>query len=284
MKPAHFRYARPRTLEDILALLAACRGEAKLLAGGQSLLPMLNMRLARPAVLIDLALVTELQVLAREGDELVVGAGVRQRSAETSTVVRDSCPLLPLALRYVGHLQTRNRGTIGGSLVHADPAAELPGVAVALDASLVAVGPGGRRIIAARDFFLGPYTTGLGADEVLTEMRLPVLSDVRYAFLEVAQRSAGPAIVGVAAAVKLSDGRKVAKAQLAAVGVSSSPLRLTWAEEAARDTDLGPADRARIAAAAVEQAEETNGQGLDAGYRCRVMSALVSQALAEVAT
>ena len=284
MKPATFRYARPETLEEAVALLAASEGEGRLIAGGQSLLPMLNMRLARPAVLIDVALVAELQVLARERDELVIGAGVRQRTAETSAVVLEGCPLVPLALRYVGHLQIRNRGTIGGSLAHADPTAELPGVAVALDAALVAVSPRGRRIIAARDFFLGPRTTALNDDEVLTEMRLPVLSATRYAFLEVARRSFGLAIAGVAAAVRFEEDGRVAQARLAAIGVGAAPLRLSSAEEAARDGDLGPAERARIAAAAVEDTERLNGAGRDAAYRRRVVGALLSRALAEVAT
>jgi carbon-monoxide dehydrogenase medium subunit len=284
MKPAPFRYARPRTLDEAVALLAASEGGGKLIAGGQSLLPLLNMRLARPAVLIDVGLVAELQVLARERDELVIGAGVRQRTAETSPVVREGCPLIPLALRYVGYVQIRNRGTIGGSLAHADPCAELPGVAVALDAALVAVSPRGRRIIAARDFFLGPHATALDEDEVLTEVRLPVLSIARYAFVEVARRSAGAAIAGVAAAVRVVEGGRVAEARLAAIGVGPAPLRLPSAEDLARDSGLEPAERARIAAAAVEDTERLNGTGRDAAYRRRLVGALVCRALAEVAT
>lgn len=282
MKPAPFRYARPETLDEVLALLAASPGEGRLLAGGQSLLPLLNMRVARPTVLIDLALITELQVLSGDGDELVIGAGVRQRTAETSAVIRGACPLIPLALRYVGHLQTRNRGTIGGSLAHADPAAELPGVAVALDAALVAVGPRGRRVIAACDFFVGPYTTALTEDEVLTEMRVPVVSDTRYAFLEV-RRSVGVASVGVAAALRLGADRKVAKARLAAIGVGTMPIRLSSAEKAARDQPLETADRARIANAAAEDIKAAGGSGGDTGYRRRVIGTLVSRVLAEVA-
>jgi carbon-monoxide dehydrogenase medium subunit len=271
MKPATFRYARPTTLEEVVAALVA-GDEGRLIAGGQSLLPLLNMRVVRPAVLIDVALVPELHVLAREGDELVVGAGVRQRTAETSTLVRDACPLLPFALRHVGFVATRSRGTIGGSLAHADPAAQLSGVALALDAVLVAVGPRGRRTIAAHDFFYGPHATALGRDEVLTEMRLPIRPAARHAFLEVARRSGGAAAAGIAAAVQLDDNGRVVEAALAAVGVADTPLRLTMAEQAARGGARGPA----VAAAAVE---DVGG----ASYRSRVVGALVSRALDRMA-
>jgi carbon-monoxide dehydrogenase medium subunit len=281
MKPAPFRYARPETLAEVVALLTTHGGEATLLAGGQSLLPMLNLRLARPALLIDLALVAELRVLVCERDELVIGAGVRQRKAETSVEVNDACRLIGLALHYVGHVQTRSRGTIGGSLAYADPNAELPGVAVALDAELVAVGPRGRRSIAARDFFLGAYSTALDEDEVLTEVRVPVLPDTRYAFLEVGRRSRDAAVVGIAAAV-CADNGAVSHARIAAIGVDTAPRRLTSAEEATLDGGLGRANRARIAAAAVEDLEPATDAGRHAAYRRRVIGTLVSRALAEV--
>lgn len=282
MKPAPFRYARPETLEEVVALLESFRENAALIAGGQSLLPMLNMRLRRPKVLIDVALVAELQVLERKQDELVIGAGVRQRTAETSAVVRDACPLMALALPYVGHVQTRHRGTIGGSLAYADPDAELPGVVVALDARLVAVGPQGRRIIRGGDFFLGPYATALGESEVLTEVRLPVRTDRRYAYLEVGHRSRDFPITGVAAAVRVQN-RLVAHARLVVIGVGGTPLRLISAEEAARNSSLGAAERARIAAAGVEDVELPDRTRGDAAHRRRIVRTLVSRALAEIA-
>ena len=261
----------------MIALLAASEGEAKLIAGGQSLLPLLNMRLVRPAVLVDLALVAELQVLAVDGEELVFGAGVTQRTAEASALVREACPLVPHALRHVGHLSTRTRGTIGGSLAHADPSAELPGVAVALDARLVAVGPRGPRTIPAQDFFVAPHQTALEHDEVLAEVRLPVLVETRCAFLEAGRRSSLSAPVGVAAAVSIADGR-VVEARLAATGVGATPLRLTSAEQVARGSGIGHADRAAIAEAAVLDAQVSNRS-----FRDRVVGALVSRALREVA-
>jgi aerobic carbon-monoxide dehydrogenase medium subunit len=278
VKPAPFRYARPGTLAEAIALLGASPGETKLLAGGQSLLPLLNMRLVRPAVLVDLALVAELQVLAREGDELVIGAGITQRTAETSALVRDACALVPHALRHVGHLATRTRGTIGGSLAHADPRAQLPGVAVALDARLVAVGPRGRRVIAAGDFFAGPHETALHHDEVLTEVRLPVLAGTRCAFREAGRRSSASAAVGVAAAVRIADEGRVAEARFAATGVGPTPLRLSSAEELARGSGLGQADRVAIAEAGISDAQDA-----DPTSRARVVGALLSRALGEVA-
>lgn len=278
MKPAGFRYARPRTLEEAIALLSASEGKGTLIAGGQSLLPLLNLRLIRPTVLVDLALAAELRVLAREGDDLVIGAGVTQRTAETSDLVRDACPLVPYALQHVGHLSTRTRGTIGGSLAHADPSAELPGVAVALDARLVAVGPRGRRTIAARDFFLAPHQTALGDDEVLIEVRLPVLAETRCAFLEAGRRSGAFETVGVAAVVRIADGGQVAEARFAATGVGATPLRLSSAEEAARESGLGPTECALIAEAAVQDAQRSDGT-----VRHRVVGALISRALREVA-
>jgi carbon-monoxide dehydrogenase medium subunit len=282
MKPAPFRYARPETLEEAIALLEASEGEAKILAGGQSLLPLLNLRLLRPRVLVDVALVPELQVLTREEDELVVGAGVRQRRAETSALVRRWCPLVPLALRHVGRLQTRCRGTVGGSLAHGDPAAELPCVAVALDAELVAVGPAGRRTVSARDFFGGPYQTTLAVGEVLTEVRLPILRQTRYVFREVARRPGDVAVAGLAVAVR-HDGGAIVDARLAAIGLAAVPLRLAAAEDALREHGLGRSNRAPVVAAAVEELA-TAGDGRPAGYRRGVIAALVARALDEVAT
>jgi CO/xanthine dehydrogenase FAD-binding subunit len=238
MKPPPFEYARPETLADAVALLASSNGEAKLLAGGQSLVPLLNLRRIRPALLIDLVLVPDLKVLARAREELVIGAGVRQREVETSALVRETCALLPLALRHVGHVQTRHRGTIGGSLAHADPAAELPAVALAVDAKLVAVGPNGRRVIAADEFFNAPYDTALERDEVLTELRVPIRTDARYAFLEIAR----PTVVAVAAAATPTETR------LAASGIGPVPTVLSATPDTALLRTLVSRALAEIAA------------------------------------
>ena len=278
MKPPPFRYARPETLAETHELLATWSDRATLLAGGQSLLPLLNLRRVRPAVLIDLALVPELQVLSRDADALVLGAGVRQRTAETSPLVRETCPLLPTALRYVGHVQTRNRGTLGGSLAFAHPTAELAAAAVALEATVVAESRRGRRAIDVGEFFLAPHRTALAEDEVLTELRVPLRPATGSAFVEMTV--AGVGVMGVAAVVQADEGR-IADARLAAVGLAGTPLRLAAAEEAARDSTLDPGARARIAAAVESDAGPATGR--NEAFRRRLVGTLVVRALAKAA-
>ena len=229
MKPAPFSYARPSSLDRALEALAGDE-DAKVLGGGQSLVPMLNFRLARPSALIDVRLVPELHVLERRDGSLVIGAGVTQRTAETSSLVADACPLLPRALKLVGHLQTRSRGTIGGSLAHADPSAELPAVALALDATFIAASLRGTREIPAAEFFFGPYMTSLEQDEILLEVRLPAPPSARASFQEVSRRAGDFAMAGVATQLEL-DGGRVTSARLAATGIELAPVRLSAAEE-----------------------------------------------------
>ncbi len=283
MKPPRFDYARPATLEQAVALLAASEGDGKPLAGGQSLIPMLNMRFALPAVLIDLALVEELQRIESLPDgRLAIGAGVRHRAAETSPLVAQACPLIAQALHHVGHVQIRNRGTVGGSLAHADPNAELPAVAVALDAELVARGPGGERTIAARDFFLGPYTTALEEDEILVQARFSSLAGWRTAFHEVARRNGDFALAAVAAAVRV-EGGAVAEARLAAVGTGVAAARLEAAEAALAGVALTPQARAAAGIAAREQLAAAGDDDPEQDYRRALVETLVARALEEVA-
>ncbi|HWI61728.1 MAG TPA: xanthine dehydrogenase family protein subunit M [Symbiobacteriaceae bacterium] len=231
MKPARFEYRDPATLEEALALLRQHGDEAKLLAGGQSLIPMLNMRLARPPVLIDLNRVTELAYVREENGYLAIGAMTRHADVERSELVARRQPLLAEAMHHVGHVQIRNRGTIGGSLVHADPSAELPAVMAALDAVFVAASPDGVRAIPAADFFLMYFTTCLRPDEILTEIRVPVLPPrTGWAFLELARRSGDFALAGVACTVTLSAGGTIAQARLGLTGVGMTPVRALSAE------------------------------------------------------
>jgi aerobic carbon-monoxide dehydrogenase medium subunit len=283
VKPPRFDYARPATLGEAVALLAASEGDGKPLAGGQSLIPMLNMRFAMPSVLIDLALVRELQQVELLGDgRLAIGAGVRHRAAETSPLVATTCPLVPQALHHVGHVQIRNRGTVGGSLAHADPNAELPAVAVALDAELVATGPGGERTIAARDFFLGPYTPALEEDEILVQARFPSLPGWRTAFHEVARRNGDFALAAVAAAVRV-EGGAVAEARLACVCGGVAPVRLDAAEAALAGAALSPAVCMAAGAAAREQLAAAGDDDPEQDYRRALVETLVARALEEVA-
>lgn len=236
MKPAPFVYYRPDTLEECVELFARFGDEANALAGGQSLVPMMNLRLAQPSALIDITGVPE---LAGIGDgsgagTLDIGATTRQSEAMTSSDILRRTPLLSEALHHVGHAANRNRGTIGGSAAHADPAAELPAVLLALDAELVVRGPKGQRVIAADAFFRFYFTTALEADEMLCAVRIPAPAPDRgrqvWGFLEVARRRGDFALVGVALAVNEDDTGCVASARIALFGVADRPVRATDAE------------------------------------------------------
>jgi carbon-monoxide dehydrogenase medium subunit len=290
MKPPPFLYARPRSLEEALALLRDSGEDAKVLAGGQSLVPLLNFRLARPSVLIDLNLVPDLAYVRPTNGHVAVGATTRQRALETDTAVREACPILGRALSYVGHIQIRHRGTVGGSLAHADPAAELPAVAVALDAELTVASTRGTRTVPAREFFEGPFMTKLEPDEVLTEARFQVTDGGRVAFLEFARRSGDFALGGVAVAVWFAPGDgdgeadgTVERAGLAALGMGPTPIRLGGAEQAILGRPLNVEILREAAAAASAEVEPFTDNHADAGYRRGLAGTLLTRALKEVA-
>ncbi len=254
MKPPPFAYAAPATLEEAVGLLTEhAEAEPRVLAGGQSLIPLMNFRLAKPGYLVDLRNVAGLSGIRRDGDVLVIGAMTKMAEVERSPEVAVAAPLVTEAVGLVAHAPVRNSGTVGGSLAHADPAAELPAVALALDARLVAAGPGGTRVIPAAEFFTGPYSTALAADEILTEIRLPVWPG-GHAFTEFSRVHANFAVVAVAALVELDgdghgdgDGDRIRRAALALAGVAPTPVRATAAERALAGA---PADAATIRAAA----------------------------------
>jgi carbon-monoxide dehydrogenase medium subunit len=231
VKPPIFQYSSPTTVPDAVALLVEhADDDARVLAGGQSLVPLMNFRLAHPGFLVDLRRVAGLDAVRMDGDVLVVGAMVRQAAAERSAEVAVAAPLLAEALGHVAHPPIRNSGTVVGSIAHADPAAELPTVALAMDAEMTAVGPRGERRIPAADFFQAPFTTALESDEILTEVRFPRFPG-GHAFVEFSRTHGNFAVVGVAALVAVADGR-VTRAAIAASGVGPTPVRLTAAEEA----------------------------------------------------
>jgi CO/xanthine dehydrogenase FAD-binding subunit len=231
MKPRPFEYHDPTTVEEALELLRRYGGDAKILAGGQSLVALLNFRLSAPAALIDLNRVAALSYLKHENGKLRFGAMLRQRAIEFSPLVLERVPLLAEATRLVGHLPTRTRGTIGGSLAHADPAAEYPAVVMVLDGELIVQGSDGTRVVGPQGFFRGVMTTALGPDEILIEVRLPEAPPKSgYAFEEFSRRHGDFAIAGVAAMVVAEDG-DCRMARLAAAGVGAVPLRLRPAEE-----------------------------------------------------
>jgi aerobic carbon-monoxide dehydrogenase medium subunit len=231
MKPAPFEYVRPASLADALEILHERGDDAKVLAGGQSLVPMMNFRLARPAVIVDLNGLADLAFIRPADGGLDVGAMTRQRTIEKSPVVRDWAPLLAEATPWIGHLPIRTRGTIGGSLVHADPAAEYPVVMAALDAEFTLARKGGTRRVAAAEFFDTYLSTTIGPDEILTEVRVPGLpAQAAVAFLEISRRHGDFAIVAAAAAVDLDAGGRIAGARIALGGVGPRPVRARAAE------------------------------------------------------
>jgi len=232
MKPPRFEYFAPGSVDEALALLAQHGEGAKVLAGGQSLVPLLNFRLVRPSHLIDLNEIPGLGYIREENGWLVIGGMTRQRALEQSALVRERCPLLADAMPQIGHAQIRNRGTIGGSLAHADPAAELPAVVAALEGQLVLRGARGQRVVAPEQFFVSYLTTSLEAAELLVEVRLPVAAPrTGTAFMEVSRRHGDFALVGVAASLTLDEAGKCTKSALALTGAGPTPV---VAREAAR--------------------------------------------------
>ena len=277
MKPAPFAYVAPRGLAEALTLVREHGAEGKVLAGGQSLVPMLAMRLARPAVLIDLNRVSRLDYI-RDGREVRIGAMTRQRAAELSPLVRRRLPLLVEALGYVGHPQIRNRGTIGGTLAHADPSAELPAVLSALDGRVVLRSSRGTRMLGPEEFFLSYLTTALAADELLVEVRLPAHERLGYAFVEVARRHGDYALVGVAVVVETDDGR-ITRARVAFTGVGAVPVRIEELEQAVAGkpaTDEVLSEAARIASARLDPEADIHAS---AEYRREVAGVLTERAL-----
>jgi CO/xanthine dehydrogenase FAD-binding subunit len=231
MKPASFEYVRPGSLDEALDVLHERGDDAKVLAGGQSLVPMMNFRLARPAVLVDLNGLGDLAYIRPANGGLALGAMTRQRTIEKSAVVRERAPLLAEATPLIGHVPIRTRGTIGGSLVHADPAAEYPVVMVALDAEFTLARKGGTRRVAAADFFDTYLSTTIGPDEILTEIRMPsVVPRAAVAFLEISRRHGDFALVAAGTVVDVDGGGRIAEARIALGGVGPKPVRARTAE------------------------------------------------------
>jgi CO/xanthine dehydrogenase FAD-binding subunit len=280
MKPPPFSYACPDSVDEALALLAEAGDGAKLLAGGQSLVPLLNLRMAWADAVIDLNRLSELDFIVQENGTLRVGALTRHRTLEVSDTVRAAQPLMARAAGEVGHLAIRNRGTIGGSLVHADPAAEWPLVAVTLDAELLLRSHTGSRTVAARDFFVGPLTTTIEPDELLCEIRLPVAPErTRWGFQELCRRPGDFAIAAVACQLTLDDSQTCRAASLAVAGAHDVPLAV--AEVAARlvgsrGEDAALAEAADRAAAAVDPPSDVHGS---ADFRRRMVRVLSRRAL-----
>jgi aerobic carbon-monoxide dehydrogenase medium subunit len=281
VKPAAFEYHAPRTVDEAVGLLAAHGDDAKVLAGGQSLVPLMNMRLARPRVIVDVNRVRGLDGLREARGVLKIGALVRQRAAERSPLVASRCPLLRDALGWVGHPQIRNRGTIGGSVAHADPAAEIPAVLAALGGEVTVRGPKGVRTIRAADLFVTYLTTSIEARELLTEVRIPALPrGAGWSWMEIARRHGDFALAGAGVVLALRGG-VITEARIGLTGVGPAPVRADAAERLL--TGSRPSeDLWQHAADAVRSAIEPDGDlHASADYRRHVAGVLTVRALRE---
>jgi CO/xanthine dehydrogenase FAD-binding subunit len=282
MKPAPFEYEAPRTIDEALALLADHGEDGKVLAGGQSLVPLMNFRLARPEVLVDINDVQELSYLRRADGRLHIGALTRHAQAEASPLVRERWPLVTEALRWVGHAQIRNRGTVGGSVAHSDPAAELPVAMTALGARFhVRSKERGARALTAEDMFIDQLQSGLADDELLCEIEVPALPDAAgWAFTEYARRQGDFALGGAAVLLEPNGaGGTVARASIALLGAGPIPLGAAAAEDALAGQALTPAVAREAAADAVRGINPTGDMHGSSEYRRELIGTMVERAL-----
>ncbi len=282
MIPVAFDYLRPSTVEDAVAALAAAGDDGKLIAGGQSLMPVLRLRLAAPSVLVDLGGLAQLRGIRDDGDALVIGAMSTHDEVATSPIVREHAPLLATAARTVGDRQVRHRGTLGGSLAHADPGADLPTVAVALDATYVLAGPNGRRSITAADFAVDLFTTALQPDEVLVEVRVPKLPGWGAHYEKFHRTAQAWAIVAVAATVQRSNG-SIGSARVALTNMGPTPVRATQLEEALAGCAADAAAINAACAVADQGASPADDLTASADYRRHLVRVLAARAVTAAA-
>jgi len=283
MKPAQFEYHAPTTTEEAVALLKQYAGEAKILAGGQSLVPLMNFRLSRPAALIDINRIGALAYIKEADGQLRFGAMTRQRAVERSDLVRSRIPLMTEATELVGHLPIRTRGTVGGSVAHADPAAEYPAVVTALEGEMVVRGSGGERTVRPEEFFVTYLTTSLAPDEILTEVRLPVPPrGSGWAFEEFSRRHGDFALAGIAALL-VSEGGRCKKARLATCGAGPTPIRLRAAEEILEGSGLDEQTFQAAGAKAQELVSPDSDIHASADYRRHLTKVLTVRALRRAA-
>lgn len=279
MKLPPFEYACPTSISEAVALLASRDGEAKPLAGGQSLVPMLAFRVASPSLLVDLRKLPELRQIKISTDGVTLGAMVRWREILDDSQLSTAHPLLVAAVEHVAHYQIRNRGTVGGSIAHADPAAEMPGIAVTCEAQIAVIGKAGARVIAADNFFVGPLMTALKPDEIITEIRLPLWpARRRVGFQEFARRR-GDFAMAAAAVFYDEDSGKAHNAHVGVIGVADRPLRLPSVEAVinGRKIDDGVIAKAEAAAsAAVDPPDDIHSSG---AYRKALVGVMVERAL-----
>jgi aerobic carbon-monoxide dehydrogenase medium subunit len=284
VKPAKFEYHTPASVDEALAILGRYDGEARILAGGQSLVPMMNFRLATPRAIVDLNRIAELAYIGEDGEVVTIGSMTRQRRLEFEPLVAAKLPLLRQALRWVGHLPTRSRGTIGGSVAHADPSAEIPMVLQALEGEIVARGPQAERRIAAQDLFHAALTTSLAPLEIITEVRFPAMpAHAAYAVEEFARRKGDFAIAAVAVML-VRDGERCTKARLATAGVGPASIRLRDAEAVLEQKGLSEAAITEAADKAMTEVDPVSDLNGSAEYRRHLTGVLTQRAVLKAIT
>jgi len=279
MIPAAFEYYAPRSITDAVSFLAAHKDDVKILSGGQSLLPLMKMRLSKPEYIVDIGRIPDLDNIAAEVNHIVIGGMATHAQMEASDLLKKSCPLLPQTATTIADVQVRNRGTLGGSIAHADPAGDMPAAILALDAEIKAVGPNGERWIKAEDFFLGLLMSVLEPDEIVTAVKVPVTAGDKTAYLKAAPRSSGFAVVGVAVRLGLDASGDVSHAAIGITGVTDKAYRAERVEKMLMGKKL---DDALIDSAAAEATrnidviEDINGS---VEYRTQLTHVYVARAL-----
>jgi CO/xanthine dehydrogenase FAD-binding subunit len=281
MKPAQFDYVRPSAVREVTEVLASCGGDGKIIAGGQSLMPMINFRLVKPSILVDINGIPELSSIEASGARLRVGATVRHYMTATDPLVRERIPILHEAMHYVAHLTVRNRGTFCGSVCHADPAAEMPMMTLLLNAEIVAVSVRGERRIAAADFYLGSLVNSLEPDEFVTAIEIDTLpTDTGWAFEEFSKRHGDFALACVATTMRKRDGRAT-DVRFATMGVGETPLRLTPVEALIEGREVTPPLMDEVAELLCDMLSPNTDLHASADYRRHLAGGLAKRALAD---
>ncbi len=281
MKPAPFDYYAPATIEEACGLLAEAGGGATILAGGQTLMPLLALRMSQPFILVDINRIAALKGISRSAGSTRIGPVTRQNEAIADATLGSAQPLLVTAVKHVGHHQTRNRGTIGGSIALGEPAAELPATSVALGASVEVRSKRGKRRIAAEELYLGPYATALEFDELVTDIHVPEWpAGTRWMFRELAQRPGDFALVGLTGAITVQEG-KVARAGLAWFGMGPTPIKARQAEAALLGQSIDQLDHAAIAELAIADTAPFDDHHATSEYRRTVGRRMFARALRE---
>lgn len=281
MKPPIFEYRRPATLKEALDLLREYGGDAKVLAGGQSLVPMMNLRMVRPEVVVDINRLSELDYIRLDGRTLAIGALTRHQTLLESEEIAKGCPLMSEAYRYVAHLPIRNRGTLGGNICHSDPSSEMPAVLLACDAQITVASHSGIRQLAINDFLLGPLQTTIGPDEIVTEIRIPLRSQNEgWAFREVSARRGDFAMAAIGTILQVSGG-EIARASIAVAGMGDRATRLSGVEQLLLKQRISKSLLADASAKAAELVNPDSSHQASAGYKRSLVQTLVASTLAD---